>query len=127
VLAAAIVAQRILYGWDFIHRLDFDNLTDWSSTLLKYGDYHIHTDSREQMEARLARSASDGKSPADVPSSVTSPADEDEEVRVVILRADVNLLRFLLCKGVMSPEEDAMILTNACNANVFDGILHLHS
>ena len=55
------------------------------------------------MEARLARSASDGKSPADVPSSVTSPADEDEEVRVVILRADVNLLRFLLCKGVMSP------------------------
>lgn len=73
------------------------------------------------MEARLARSASDAKVPADVPSSATSPVDEDEEVRVVLTRGR--------CKHIMSPHvtrRRTLLLTNACNANVSDGILHWH-
>ena len=69
-------------------REEFDNLTDWSSLLLKYGDYHAHTDTREQMEKRMALGGSQPeatpvRSPAATqPAAATTSAalDDDDEV-----------------------------------------------
>ena len=44
----------------------FDALTDASAVLLKHGDYHAHTDTRERMQQRIAEgsAARDGRSSA---------------------------------------------------------------
>lgn len=55
-------------------REEFDNLTDWSSMLLKYGDYHAHTDTREEMEKRMGAGGSQPEAATGSPTAEAQPA-----------------------------------------------------
>ena len=75
---------------DGARREAFDALTDASAILLKHGDYHAHTDTREQMQQRLAE-GSTGSHPhaqaASVQAAQSRPdADSSDDMEEVCLR-----------------------------------------